>query len=397
MSGTYKTGDQLETKIERIVPGGYGLAFAESLTVFVSLAAPGDRLRVVIRELRKKIAFAEIVEIIEPSKVRAEPPCKYFGNCGGCDFQQMNYQAQLDAKVGIIRDSLRRIGKIDTTDDISIIPSPQPLNYRSRAQWHLETREKKIGYFRRLSHEVIDIEQCPILTPELNTTLSEIRQGLTWADFHSETAEIEAAAGDNGRISIYSETLAEPAEEISFEAAGETFSYSARSFFQGNKFLVEPLIESALKDTGGRTALDLYCGVGLFTLPLARRFEHVLGIEENKTAIEFAKKNVANAGLTNIEFVGESVDKFLADAEIAGLDLVLLDPPRAGALLRTVERITALKPKQISYVSCEPSILARDLRIILDGGYSIDAITAFDLFPQTHHVEAVVRLANKER
>lgn len=164
----YKLNDLLEVKIEKIVPNGFGLAFAEGLTVFVSLAAPGDRLRVAVRELRKKIAFAEIVEVIEPSPARIAPPCKYFGTCGGCDFQQMSYQAQLEAKVTIIRDCLQRIGKIDLAEDIPIVPSPRELEYRSRAQWHLDTRAKKFGYFRRNSHEVIDVGECPILTPELD-------------------------------------------------------------------------------------------------------------------------------------------------------------------------------------------------------------------------------------
>ncbi len=387
----YKIGDQLELKIEKIVPGGYGLAFAENLTIFVSLAAPGDRLRIAIRELKKKIAFAEIGEVIEPSAVRAEPPCKYFGTCGGCDFQQMSYQAQLNAKVAIIRDCLQRIGKIDLVEDIPIFPSPRALEYRSRAQWHLDTA-KKIGYFRRNSHEVIDIEQCPILTPELNETLREIRNDLAWENFWDESAVIEAASGGSGQVSIYSEKFVEATEEISYQAAAETYRYSARSFFQGNQFLVEPLIDAALKDASGRTALDLYCGVGLFTLPLARKFERVIGIEENAVAVDFAEKNAAAAGLSNVEFFRKGVEAFLTEALSGDLDLILLDPPRAGAALRTIERIVALRPNRISYVSCEPSILARDLRIFLDRGYSIESITAFDLFPQTHHVETVVRL-----
>lgn len=391
----YKLNDLLEVKIEKIVPNGFGLAFAEGLTVFVSLAAPGDRLRVAVRELRKKIAFAEIVEVIEPSPARIAPPCKYFGTCGGCDFQQMSYQAQLEAKVTIIRDCLQRIGKIDLAEDIPIVPSPRELEYRSRAQWHLDTRAKKFGYFRRNSHEVIDVGECPILTPELNRTLKQLRTETSWENFWEETAWIEAVEGDNGRVSIFSAELSPDPDEVSCRAAGETYYYSAHSFFQGNRSLIEQLIEAATKDLSGGTALDLYCGVGLFTLPLARKFEHVAGIEENETAIGFAEKNAANAGLGNIKFVRGSVDVFLSEADHEDLDLLLLDPPRSGAELRTIERIAALGPKQISYVSCEPSILARDLRILLANRYSISSISAFDLFPQTHHVETVARLERK--
>jgi tRNA/tmRNA/rRNA uracil-C5-methylase (TrmA/RlmC/RlmD family) len=388
----YKLNDLLEVKIEKIIPNGFGLAFAEGLTVFVSLAAPGDRLRVAIRELRKKIAFAEIVDVIEPSPVRIAPPCKYFGTCGGCDFQQMSYQAQLEAKVAIIRDCLRRIGKIDLAEEIPIVPSPRELEYRSRAQWHIDTRAEKFGYFRRNSHEVVDIEQCPILTPEMNSTLSGLRNEMPWEKFWDETAGIEAAEGDSGRVSLFSAELSPDPNDISCQAAGETYYYSARSFFQGNRSLIEPLIETATKNLSGGTALDLYCGVGLFTLRLARKFERVIGIEENETAVQFAKKNSAKAGLDNIEFIRKGVDAFLVEERYGDVDLVLLDPPRAGAELRTIDRIAALRPKQISYVSCEPSILARDLRILSARGYSISSITAFDLFPQTHHVETVARL-----
>src|SRR6476660_9717815 len=134
----YSVGDELEVRVEKIVPRGLGLAFAEKLTVFVPLAAPGDRVRVRIHDLKKRTAFGEIVEVLEPSHVRQTPPCPYFGTCGGCDFQQMTYEAQLAAKVGIVRDCLERLGKIQIDGEIGIIPSPKPLEYRSRAKWHVD-------------------------------------------------------------------------------------------------------------------------------------------------------------------------------------------------------------------------------------------------------------------
>ena len=167
MSRQYKTGDLLEVHIEKIVPRGLGLAFAEKLTVFVPLSVSGDDLRVRIVEIKKRTAFAEIVEIKQPGTQRVAPPCEYFGRCGGCDFQQMSYAAQLEAKVGIIRDCLHRIGKIEYEADILVVPSPQEFSYRSRARWHIERDQKAIGYFAPDSHDVIDIASCPILTPEL--------------------------------------------------------------------------------------------------------------------------------------------------------------------------------------------------------------------------------------
>ena len=149
------------------MPRGLGLAFAEELTIFVPLAVAGDVLSVRIAQLKGKTAFAEIESVIVPSPYRITPPCEYFGTCGGCDFQQMNYPAQLAAKVGIIRDNLHRIGKIEYEKEIPIIPSPAEFGYRLRAQWHADTAAKRIGYYRRNSRDLVDIERCMILTLSL--------------------------------------------------------------------------------------------------------------------------------------------------------------------------------------------------------------------------------------
>ena len=383
----------LDVKIEKIVPNGLGLAFAENLTVFVALSAKGDKLRVKINQIKGKTAFAEIVEITEPSADRTEPRCPYFGRCGGCDFQQLNYQAQLDAKVGIVRDCLTRIGKIIYEPEIPIIGSPKPYEYRSRAQWHVDTRKKKIGYFQRKSHDIIDVETCPIIVPELGEILTELRETIVWESFWSEIVEIETASA-GGEVSIYSAEIIEPTDEISFEANGETYRHDATSFFQGNPFLIEQLIEAAVGDASGATALDLYCGVGLFTLPLARKFASVIGVEGYDKAVDFAGKNVEQAQFSNVTFQRENVGEWLREnaEKLKNIDFVLLDPPRAGTEKETIESLIKISPKRISYVSCEPSTLARDLKILTENGYSIESITAFDLFPQTHHVETVVRL-----
>jgi 23S rRNA (uracil1939-C5)-methyltransferase len=389
-------GRILDVTIEKIVPNGYGLGFAEGLTVFVSLAAAGDRLRVKINQQKGRTAFAEIVEIIEPSGERIEPPCVYFGRCGGCDFQQMNYDAQLRAKVGILKDCLTRIGKIDYPHEIGIIGSPKPFGYRSRAQWHVDTRRRRIGYFRRNSHDVIDVEICPIITGELQRTLTDLRAEIEWQSFWSERVEIEAAnAGE--KVSVYSSELVEPTEEISFQLDENQYFYDAQSFFQGNLFLVDSLVETALKGAKGKSALDLYCGVGLFTLPLARKFEKVCGVEANEKAIASARKNLEHARLETAEFFAESVGEWLAEnaEKLTEVDFILLDPPRAGTEKETIGQILKIKPGQISYVSCEPSTLARDLRLLCESLYEIESITMLDLFPQTHHVETVVRLKLK--
>ncbi len=394
LSKKIKIGELLDVKIEKIVPNGFGLAFAENLTVFVPLSAVGDRLRVRISQIKGKTAFADIVSIDAASNERVEPRCPYFGRCGGCDFQQMNYAAQLTAKVGIIRDCLSRIGKINYEPEIKIIGSPHDYEYRSRAQWHVDTRRRKIGYFQRKSHAVIDVEICPILKPELQGILTELRETIEWESFWSETIEIEAATAD-GDVSVYSTEIMEPTEEITFTAHGETFRHDATSFFQGNPFLIEPLIEAATGGASGAAALDLYCGVGLFTLPLARKFGKVIGVEGYDKAIDFAEKNVADARLENVEFKRENVGEWLKEnsENLKNLDFLLLDPPRSGTEKETIASIIELRPRAIAYVSCEPSTLARDLKMLIESDYHIESIVALDLFPQTHHVETVVRLS----
>jgi len=375
------------------VPNGFGLGFAEGLTIFVALAVAGDRLRVKIHQVKGRTAFAEIVEIVEPSPERIEPPCAYFGRCGGCDFQQMDYDTQLRAKVDILRDCLVRIGKLDYPHEIEIIGSPRPFGYRSRAQWHADTRRRRIGYFRRNSHDVIDVENCPILTDELQNTLTRLRAEIEWHNLWAEKVEIEAASAGE-QVSIYSTELVEPTAEISFQLDENRYFYDAQSFFQGNLFLIDALVETALSGARGKHALDLYCGVGLFTLPLARRFERVEGVEASEKAIEAARKNLDHARLETAEVFAESVGEWLTEnlSRLTGVDFILLDPPRAGTERETIERVIKIRPPQISYVSCEPSTLARDLRILCENSYRIESITAFDLFPQTHHVETVVRL-----
>lgn len=381
----------LEVSIERIVPRGYGIAHADGLTIFVALAAPGDRVKIEIVETKGLVAFAEIVEVLEPGPNRIKPPCEHFGTCGGCDFQQMSYAEQLASKVEIIRDCLRRIAKIDYTDEIAIIASPKEFEYRSRAQWHLDPTTRGIGYYRRNSRSLVAIDKCPKLVPELNQELARLRENLPWENVWSEKAFIEAASGDDG-ISVNSPRLIEP-QEISFSAAGEGFKYSADVFFQGNQLLIPQLIETAISGAEGKLALDLYCGVGLFSLPLARNFSNVIGIEENPAAIKYAKRNATDNGHANLKFKTESVRRYLSADPPKDVDFVLLDPPRAGTEKETMANLIALDAPNISYVACEPSVLARDLKRFNEAGYKLDSVTAVDLFPQTHHIETVARLS----
>ena len=388
-----ETDRTIRVKIEKIVPNGFGMAFAEGSTVFVALAAKGDELNAEITQRKGKTAFAHIDEIVAPSPDRTEPRCPYFGVCGGCNFQQLKYEAQLAAKVEIIKDCLSRIGKINYAGEIPIVGSPQSYEYRSRAQWHVDVRAKKIGYFKAKSHDVLDVEVCPILVPEMQTLLNELRETIDWASFSGRIIEIEAATSGE-KASIYSSEIIEPTDEISFSAHGNRYFYDANTFFQGNQLLIEPLIDAATAGASGTNALDLYCGAGLFTLPLAKNFTKVLGVEGYKKALDFAAKAIETAQIENVGLFAESVGAWLVEnaGKLGAVDFVLLDPPRSGTEKETIDGLLKLKPREISYVSCDPAILARDLRLLTEKLYRIESITAIDLFPQTHHVETVVRL-----
>lgn len=385
----------LEVEIERILPGGVGLAHAEGLTLFVSLTAPGDIVRVQVDRVRGKMAFASVLEVIKPSPVRVEPPCPYFGRCGGCDFQQLNYEAQLKAKVAIIRDCLHRIAHIETPPEIDIQASPNQWRYRARANWQFDPQTKQLGYFERGSHRVCDVEYCAVLVPELQKTLEALRAQIAQDSFCPERRDIEAVAGAEA-VSLSPAFASFQTNEVTRTIANEIYHFNANAFFQTNHELLDSLITETTREIHGQVAIDLYCGVGLFTLPLARSFKEVVGIEESATASQFARRNLQDAQLFNTQIVTARVGDWLHDNSVSfeSVDFLLLDPPRSGAENIVVAGILAMRPRRISYVSCDPATLARDLKKLLAGGYALDSVAAFDMFPQTNHVETVARLSS---
>jgi 23S rRNA (uracil1939-C5)-methyltransferase len=392
--GNLRAGALLDVRIERILPGGVGLAHAEGQTLFVSLAAPGDLARVRVDSTKGRAAFASIVEVLEPSPARVEPPCPYFGRCGGCDFQQLSYEAQLAAKAEIIRDSLRRVAHAEPPAEIEVVPSPEVWRYRSRARWQHDPVRRHLGYFERGSHRVCDVAECPVAAPPVAERLARLR-GMMSEGSLPQAPEFEAVAGDEG---VALEPAIEPGDEREQvrRIGVETYRFDAGCFFQINHALLAPLVEEGLRGTtdGGDTALDLYSGVGLFTLPLARRFRQVVAVEGNSASAGYARRNLSDATLTNARVEISAVGDWLAhnSSKLERADFILLDPPRAGAEPEAVRGIIALRPAHISYVSCDPATLARDLRLLLDAGYRLDSLRAFDMFPQTHHVETVAHL-----
>jgi 23S rRNA (uracil1939-C5)-methyltransferase len=390
-----RVGEVVEVTIERIVPGGYGLAHVAERALFVALSAPGDRLRVRIDRVRGAVGFATPLAVIAPSASRVEPPCPLFGRCGGCDFQHLAYAAQLEAKREIVADALRRIGGVTLETPIDVVPSPRPWGYRAVAEWQADPATSALGYYARESRTVVDVPACPILEPALDARLAEIRAGQGNLR-RPGRSEIRAAAGDGATDDVRSP--GGPQRELTRTIAGERYRFDVACFFQANPAILASLVDEVLRpvvagevDRSG-IAVDLYCGIGLFTLPLARRLARVIGVESDRRAVRFARRNLRDAGLTGARIEPQAVERWLTTYQgIERVAYLVLDPPRVGAK-DAIGGIVRLEPARLTYVSCDPATLARDLRSLLVGGYELTRVAAFDMFPQTHHVEVVAHL-----
>lgn len=396
-----RPGDITETTIERIVPGGLGLGYGGGRTLFVSRAAVGDILKVRIDRDQGRVAHASIVEVLTPGPDRIEPPFPRLADCGA-DFQHLTYEAQLAAKQAMVADCLRRIAGIELLDVVPMTPSPEQWHYRVRAEWRHDPRAEVLGYLRHGSHDVVDIADDPFVLPHLNEIYQDLHERLTEGELADSATEIRGAAGDDG-VTLAPQLVENLPDVVSLEVAGETYAFDAECFFQVNLGVLDLLVDEALKyapqpgdllSPATRKALDLYCGVGLFTVPLARRFEQVIGVESQPRAAEFAGQNALAAGLNNVRIETNAVERWLETAyrTHGRVPFVLLDPPRTGIPAPAIRGLLRLRPQRLAYVSCDPATLARDIKILLESGYELLDLMAVDMFPQTHHVETVAHL-----
>ena len=428
----------MEITIEKLIYGGEGLAHHDGSTVFVPFVLPAERISAAPVEQKKKFIRARVERVLEPSPERASARCPHFGVCGGCDYQHIPYDVQLKFKTEILRETLRRIGRIEWPGEITAHASP-PWGYRNRAQWKVRPLGKEgagdtgIGYFRANSTALCAVEDCSILSPLLLKTLLAFRAAAAAGTLPRELREIEAFSGAGDTKLLVTATFAgfpsraqelvdkfratvpeiesllfhDPTRErmeldgpgfIECEAAGSTYRVGHFSFFQVNRFLADELVRQVV-DAGdeGRMALDLFAGVGLFSVPLAKRFARVVAVEANPAAARDLETNtsgrVARSGRV-IEVRAADVEQFLQKMKEKP-DLVVLDPPRAGLTPGTIKHLARIAPARITYVSCDPPTLARDLAAFVKSGYDISSVHLFDLFPQTFHMEAVLGLRRR--
>ncbi len=388
-------GDIHDLTIEKIVYGGDGLGRVNGQAVFVPFAAPGDQLRVRITSLERNFARGELAEIVAPSPLRRTAPCQYFGVCGGCQLQHLEYAAQLKVKVEFIRESLRRMGGIDWKEEIAVLAANE-FGYRSRAE--IKVIGDQIGFFKAGSHDICEVTECPILLPAANAALQELHKPPNLLP--SRATRVYLTVGDDQTLAT--PATGENARDAEIDAkgtvrqtiAGIHYSFGVRTFFQSNRLLVEQLVAIAIEEATGKMAFDLYAGAGLFSLQLSKSFAQVYAVEGSKISSKHGLKNAQANRIRNVNYEAMSVEAWLKfqAPKLPRPDFVLLDPPRAGAGEAVVQRLIALKPARIHYVSCDPTTLARDLKLLTKAKYKIDSITALDMFPQTYHVETIVKL-----
>ncbi len=411
----------------KLVYGGEALGFQAGRTVLAPRVLPGERAEVEEVRRQKGVLHARPLRILEPSRERIEPLCGYFGRCGGCQYQHLPHAAQVAAKTEILRETLRRLGQVNWEEPIPAHSGPA-WNYRNQAQLKVGKAPDgalALGFFEAESNRLIPIDACPILSPRLNALLAVLRSE-PWISAVANGREVELLADDRDEKVMLTlagswnaqeaETLARKClaelagvaavavtQDASVRVFGEPhltycvgeFAYriSPTSFFQNARFLLSNLVAAVTGEVSGAVAIDLYAGVGLFTLPLAKRFEQVIAVEAHPQAAGDLAANARTVPGNKIRAIAGTAFDFLRRCAQMEPDLVVMDPPRAGVGVATLKLLLALRPKRLHYVSCSPPTLARDLGFMLQHGYRLDSLELFDCFPQTYHIESLARLS----
>jgi len=391
---TLAIGQQLEVTAERLAYGGFAVARHDGLALFVPFAAPGDRLVVEITELHDRHGKARIVEVLAPSPHRRAPRCRHFADCGGCQFQHVDYQEQLRQKAEFVHDALVRTGGLEVAPPIEVRHAAE-WGYRARTQ--LKVHYRQLGFHRPFTNEIVEIEECPVLAAPLEQALPELRAALRALPDGQRVHQVEGACGHGG-ASWAPDLPGVRKDLVEHRVLGFRYFVEPESFFQGNHLLVDELVRHATADPAGSAngsarsglAFDLYAGVGLFTLPLSRRFARVVAVEDERRAATLGRVNTKQNGCDNVHYYRETTERFLRQNKERP-DLVLIDPPRVGCK-PALKALLALAAPRFVYVSCDPTTLARDLKTLTMGGYAIESVVAFDMFPQTFHVETVAHL-----
>ncbi|MGA2922977.1 MAG: 23S rRNA (uracil(1939)-C(5))-methyltransferase RlmD [Candidatus Sulfotelmatobacter sp.] len=432
--------------IEKLVYGGDGLSRlpadsrGRGKAAFVPFVLAGEKIEAVLTEEKPGFARAQATAIIGPSPNRVPPPCPHFGRCGGCHYQHTTYEQQLEIKKAILRENLRRIAKLELQREIDVHPSP-PWNYRNRSRFQVRAcPDFAAGYFKFSSHELLPVEECPISSPLINRALAALWrtgrvgkavEGVREVEFFANSDDsqvlVELLCAPEARraaVRAWAEELStsmpeivgvtafrepqkgvqEPlvavgASELTYQTKTAAYRVSAGAFFQTNRFLIDELANIVTHDRSGDLALDLYAGVGLFSTALTGSIRHIVSVESSQTAAADLKYNLP----LNAEVFHTATDQYLVQRGDSGRagnravpplkpDLVVVDPPRGGLGERVARLLAEVDAPRVSYVSCDPATLARDLLPLQAAGYCVEEVHLVDLFPQTYHLESVLHL-----
>jgi len=420
-------GEEFQVKIEAMAYKGYGVARINGRVIFIPYGIKGEEIGVEIVEEKRDYSIGQLNRMVSPSPWRVTPPCPYFGRCGGCQWQHIDSGMQTTFKGEILEEALRRLGGLREIPSVALSPSSRAYGYRVRVQ--LKGQKGRIGYYEERSHRIVQIDHCPIAHPLINQIIPLLTETLAFSS-QMEGIEINVSPEEGRGILILHPSsspsgMGRPLRDFlrdhtllkgmavawkgslnlfghpdlafttSFARNGQTRSLriqtSPGSFFQihpeQNLRLIQTVIEFA-DVTDEERVLDLYAGIGNFTLPLAMVAGEAIGVEENKTAVDDARRNGAANGIDRYRFVHGKVEDVLKRSRMEKPDLIVLDPPRTGCK-RVVNEIVDLQPRRIVYVSCEPTTFSRDIRIFSERGYSLRRLSLIDLFPQSYHMEVV--------
>lgn len=393
--------DLIEIAIESVAFGGDGVGRFGELVVFVPFTVDGDVITARVVSVGKRFVRARLEQILKPSPHRISPRCRHYGRCGGCQYQNIIYAHQLRIKETQTADALSRIGKVAHPPVEPAVASPKVFNYRGKADYQVQISPKVppvIGFIDIFNESIVDIDRCEIVDETINEACLVFRESLrAGAIKKPHKRQTIWAADDADEITEVVTDFRVP-RFVKRTVKGQAFSVPYRGFFQANGTLLPEMIEEVIRLSflsGGETVVDAYCGSGLFSLFLAHNARRVYGIETDGEAIHCARLNSHQGEFTNIEFLRGDVAKVLWREFVDGrknVDVLILDPPRAGCDTELIEAIAKLKPSKIVYVSCNPTTQARDIHRLLYHGFTLKSVKPFDMFPQTAHIEVVAFL-----
>ena len=405
----------MEITIDSLSYGGAGVGRVDGKVIFVDGGVPGDKLKIKLVEEKESFGRAKIEEFIFRSEKRVEPECKYFEKCGGCNWQNVNYNSQLTQKQQIVSDSLRRIGKLSEFDLDDIAASPKEFGFRNRVVLTVfkEKGQYRVGYFEEGSTQNVSIDKCVVASDEINRVIQllnnyfennkiliipidkiyllSIDNKISISFLQSEKSHKSESQEIIQNVIDHIENNLEGISVdhiIEFELMGYQFTSNPYLFNQSNYEINSEIIKSIegwIEPVSKKSLLDLYCGAGNFSIVLSKYFEQITGVDSSGESIKLAKRNADLNNLDNITFIQDNCRIYIEKLKEPP-DILLADPPRKGMkeLLRGIQRI---KPKNIIYISCNPTTLSRDLKFLTESSYKIKRIKPFDMFPQTDHIE----------